>query len=142
MCATVDVVEGRSHSLRDHRAFHLALIAFVCVVVVLFSGSSSTRVAGTDWLTRQLDDCVEQFEARDHTPVPMLRLDTRFAEHLLDKLVEPDEPTDDDETKNYVLLRSDVAAFGSQTGLSESSADRALTPFRLLAFWSRGSPSA
>ena len=43
-----------------------------------------------------------------------------------------------------VVLRLDVAAFGSQTGLYELSADRALalTPFRLRAFWSRGSPSA
>lgn len=134
-------MQSRSHSLSDHSAFHRALIAFVCVVMVLLSGSSPTRLASTDWPTRQIDDRVEQIEAPNHTAVPMLRLDIRFAEHLLDKLVEPDEPTDDDETKNYVLLRS-VAAFGSQTGFYESSADRALTPFRLLTFSSRGSPSA
>lgn len=74
----------------------------------------------------------------------MICLDIRFAEDLPNELVEPADPADHgetDETKDYIL-RSDLAAFGSPTGLYKSSADRAaLTPFRLLAFWSRGSPS-
>jgi hypothetical protein len=138
---------SRSHSLSDHSALHLALIAFVCVVMGLLSGSPPTRLAGTDWPTRQIDDRVEQIEAPNHTAVPMVCLDIRFAEDLPNELVEPAEPTDDDETdedetKHYIL-RSDLAAFGSPTGLYESSADRAaLTRFQLLAFSSRGSPSA
>ena len=137
---------SRSHSLSDHSAF-LALIAFVCVVMGLLSGSPPTRLAGTDWPTRQIDDRVEQIDAPNHTAVPMVCLDIRFAEDLPNELVEPAEPTDDDETdedetKHYIL-RSDLAAFGSPTGLYESSADRAaLTRFQLLAFSSRGSPSA
>jgi len=101
----------------------------------------------TYWLTRQIDDRVEQIEAPNHTAVPMVRLDIGFAEDLHEELVELAEPTDDDETdedetKHYIL-RSDLAAFGSPTGLYESSADRAaLTRFQLLAFSSRGSPSA
>lgn len=96
----------------------------------------------TYWLTRQIDDRVEQIEAPNHTAVPMVRLDTRFAEDLREEVIELAEPTDDDETE-HCLLRLGVAAFGSQTGLYESSAGRAaLTLFRLLAFSSRGSPSA
>ena len=68
-------------------------------------------------------------------------LDTGFVEDFCDELVEPAEPTDDDETKHY-LPRSGVAALGSPSGPYESSADRAPTPFRLLAFSSRGPPSA
>ena len=138
---------SRSHSLSDRSAFHLALIAFVCVVMGLLSGSPPTRLAGTDWPTRQIDDRVEQIEAPNHTAVPMVRLDIGFAEDLHEELVELAEPTDDDETdedetKHYIL-RSDLAAFRSPTGLYESSADRAaLTRFQLLAFSSRGSPSA
>jgi hypothetical protein len=146
-CATVDVVQGRSHSLSDYGAFHLALIAFICVVMVLLSGSSPTRLAGTDWLTRQFDDRVEQIEAPNHTPVPMVSLDIRFAEGPHEEVAELLESTDDDETERCLLrldaaLRLDVPAFVSQTGLYESSANRALTPFRLRAFSSRGTPSA
>jgi hypothetical protein len=136
-------MQRRSHNFSGNSAFHLALIAFVCVVFVLLSGSSPTRLADTDWPARQINDRVEQIEALNHTTGPMLGLDIRFADHVLDyKSIEPDEPADDHETKHYILLRSDVAAIGSQTSLYEWSADRALTPFRLLAFWSRGSPSA
>src|SRR5688572_9424169 len=94
----------------------------------------------TYWLTRQIDDRVEQIEAPNHTAVPMVRLDIRCAEDLREEVVELAEPTDDDETE-HCLLRLDVAAFGSQKGLYVSSVDRALalTPFRLLAFSSRGS---
>ena len=141
ICAMVKGMQSRSHSPSDHSAFHLALIAFVCVVMVLLSGSSPTRLAGTDWLTRQIDDRVEQIEAPNRTAVPMVRLDIPFAEDPLEEVVELAEPTDDDDTE-HCLLRLDVAAFGSQTGLYESSADRAPTPFRLLVFSSRGSPSA
>jgi hypothetical protein len=96
----------------------------------------------TYWLTRQIDDRVEQIEVPNHTAVPMVRLDIRFAEDLREEVVELAEPTDEDETKHYIL-RSDLVAFASPTGLHESSADQAaLTSFRLLAFSSRGSPSA
>ena len=139
-CATVSVVQGRSHSLSDHSVFHRALIAFVCVVMVVLSGSSPTQLAGADSLTRQIDDRVGQIEAPNHTAVPVACLDIRLAEDPIEDVVEFAEPTDDDETKHY-LLRSGVAAFGSQTRLYESSADRALTQFRLHAFPSRGSPS-
>ena len=134
-------MQGRSHSLSDHSAFHRVLITFVCVGMLLLSGSP-TRLAGTDWLTRQIDDRVEQIGAPNHTAVPMV-LDIRFAEDPNEELVELAEPTDHDKTKYYVL-RLDVAPFGSEsrTGLYELSADRALTPFRLRAFPSRGSPSA
>ena len=140
-------MQSRSHSLSDHSAFHLALIAFVCVVMVLLSGSSPTRPAGTDRLTQQIDDRVEQIEAPNQTAVPMVSLDTRFSEGLHEEVVELLEPTDDDENERCLLrsnvaLRLDVPAFGSQTGLYESPADRALTPFRLRAFSSRGAPSA
>ena len=140
-------MQSRSRSLSDHSAFHLALIALVCVVISLLSGSSPTHLSGTDWPTRQIDDRVEQIEAPNQTAARMVCLDTRFAEDFPERLVEPTDPTDDDETdedetKDYIL-RSDLAAFGSPTGLYESSAHlSAPTPFRLLAFWSRGSPSA
>ena len=143
----VKAVPDRSHSPSDHRGFHPALAAFVCVVMGLFSGSFPTRLVGADWPTRQIDDRVEQIEAPNHTAGQMVCLDIRFAEDLPDELIEPDEPTDDDETdenetKNYIR-RSDFAAFRSPTGLYELSADRAApTPFRLLAFSTRGSPPA
>jgi len=135
-------VQSRSHSLSDHRAFHLALMAFVCVVLGLLSGSSPARLAGTDWATRQIDDRVEKIAAPNHTAASMVCLDIGFEDGLLKDVVELAEPTDEDETKHYIL-RSDLASFGSPTAPYESSADRAaITPFRLLAFSSRGSPSA
>lgn len=145
ICVSVNVVQGRSHSLSDHRAFYLALIAFVCVLMGVLSGNSPARLADTDWLTRHIDDRVEQIKAPDHTALPMVSLDTRFAEDFLDEVVELAETTDDDETRHCPLLLDTVPRFGgNQTGLYESSADRALalTPFRLRAFSTRGSPSA
>ena len=137
---------SRSHNLSDHSAFHFALGAFVCVVMGFLSGSSPTRLVATDWPSRQSADHVEQIEGPNHTALPMVCLDIRFAEDLPDELFEPVEPTDgdetdEDETKNYIL-RSELAAFGIPTGPYESSADRALTSFRLHAISSRGSPSA
>lgn len=135
-----------SHSLSNHRALHLALIAFVCVVMGLLSGSSPTRLAGADWPARQIDDRVEQMESPNYAAVPMVCLETRAAEDFPEELAEPaesrDDETDEDETRSYIL-RSDLAAFRSQTGLHDSPADRAApTPFRLLVFSTRGSPSA
>lgn len=140
-------VQGRSHSISDHGAFHLALIACVCVLMALLSGSSPTRLAGTDWLTRPIDDRVEQIEAPNDTAAPMVSLDIPFAEGLHKEVVELTERTDDDETERCrlrldVVLPLDVPTFGSQARLYESSADRALTPFRLRALSTRGSPSA
>lgn len=136
-------MQRRSHSLSDHGAFYLALIAFVCGVMVFFSGSSLTRLAGTDWLTRQIDDRVERIEAPNHIAVPMVALDTRFAESLHKEVVDLPETTDDDEFE-YCILRLDVVPplDVAACGLYESSVDRALTPFRLRAFSTRGSPSA
>lgn len=137
-------MQGPSHSLSDHRAIHLALFAFVCVLMVFLSGSSPTPLAGTDWLTRQIDNSVEQFEAPNQTAVPTASLEIRLAEGLHDQVVDLLEPADDDESKHclQVVRRLNLAPFGSQMGLRESSADRALSPFRLRAFSSRGSPSA
>ena len=145
-CATVDGMKGRSHSFSDRSAFHLALVAFACGVIGLLGGSSPTRLAGTDWLTRPIDDRVEQVKAPNHTAVPMLSFDSQLAEDLHKEVVELTEPTDDDETERCLLLGVglpfDVPTLGRQAGLYESSADRALTPFRLRAFSGRGSPSA
>ncbi len=135
----VSFVQSRSHSRGDHSAFHLALIALVCVVIALFSGSSPTPLSGTDSPTLHASHRVGQIEATHHTAEPTLHLDTRFRDQLFDKLVEPDESTDDDD--DYVLVRSDIPAVSGQTSLYASSASRALTPFRLLAFSTRGSPS-
>lgn len=140
MCATVGVVQGRPHSLSDHGAFHLALIACACVLMVLLSVGSPAQPEGTDWLTRQIDGRVELTEPSNHTAVPMPPLDIRFAEGIDEERNELFEATDDDETA-HALLRLDIAALESQTGLYESSADRAPTPFRLRVFSSRGSPS-
>lgn len=135
-------MQNRSHRLGDCSAFHLALIAVVCVVMGLLSGSSPTRLAGTDWPTRQIDHRVDQIEAPNHTAVPMVWLDVRFADDVPDNLVELTDPTDDDEIKECIP-RSELAAFKRPTGLHELQDDRAtLTPFRLLAFPTRGSPSA
>jgi hypothetical protein len=138
MCATVVVMTGRFHRLRDHGAVHLALIAFVCFVTVLLSGSAPAQLAGTDWLARQIDNRVEQIEAPDHTAAPMAPLDIRATEGPLSNSEQGDLPelTDDDETE-YCLLRLDVAALGSQSGRYESSADRALIRLRLRAFSTR-----
>jgi len=141
VCAIFNVVQGRSHSISDHAAFRLALFAFACVLMVLISGGSPARLAGADWLTRQIDDRVEQIEA------PMVSLDLLSVESLPEEVAEVTESTDDDETERRhlpleVALRFDLAVLESQTGLSESSAARALTPFRLRAFSTRGSPSA
>ena len=46
---------------------------------------------------RQIEDCVEQIEAPNHTAVPMVRLDIRFTD------VELAEPRDDDETEHRLL---------------------------------------
>jgi uncharacterized protein YgfB (UPF0149 family) len=142
------LMQGRSHSLSDHGAVYRALIALAWVVMVLLSGSTPARLAGNDWLTRHSDDRVEQIAAPNQTAAPTARLDIRFAEDLLDEGVEFVEPTDDDETKRGLLrlgavLRLYVNAFDGQSGLFQSSADRAAqTPFHVLAFSSRGSPSA
>lgn len=132
-------MQSRSDSSSEFRAFHLALIAFVCVAIGLLSGGSSAQL--------QFDKHVEQLTASNQTGVPHTYLDISFAEDLPDQLVEPagtldEDETDEDETKNYIL-RSDCAAFKSPTSLYKSPADRAEpTPFRLLAFSNRGSPSA
>ena len=146
ICSIILFVQGRSHSLSDRSAFHRALIAFVFVAMVLLSGSL-TRLAGADWPTQQIDDSVGQIEAPKHCDAPMVHLDSRSAEGLLEQGGELAEPKEDDETKHSLLpldvvLPLDVAAFGSPTGLSESSAVRPPTRFRLGAFSSRGSPSA
>lgn len=141
-------MQGRSHSLSDYGAVHRALIALAWVVMVLLSGNSPARLAGTDWQTRHSDDRVEQIAAPNQTAAPTARLGIRFAEDLLDEAVEFAEVTDDDGTKRALLLsgvvlRLDLTAFEAQTGFSPSSADRAAqTPFHVLAFSSRGSPSA
>lgn len=139
-------MQKRSRGLGDHSAFHLALIAVVCIVMGLLSGSSQSRLAGTDWPTRQTDDRVEQIEAPNHIAVRMVCLDIRSAQELPELLAEPADPLDEEtveeETKNYIL-QSDLAAFRSPTSVHELPADRAApTPFRLLAFANRGSPSA
>jgi hypothetical protein len=145
------VVQGPSHSLSDHSAFHVARIAWVCLVLGLLSGSSPTEVAGTNWLTRQLDHRVEQIEAPRHTAVPLVPRDIRLVEgHLVEghhgEIVETAELTDGDQREHCLLpfefLRLNVVALASQTGLYESPDDRALTPFRLRGFSTRGSPSA
>lgn len=139
-------MENRSRGPSDHSAFHLALMAVVCVVMGLLSGSSPSLLAGTDWPTRQIDDGVEQIEAPNHIPVRMVCLDIRSGPELPEVLAEPADPLDEEtveeETKNYIL-QSDLAAFRSPTSVHELPADRAApTPFRLLAFANRGSPSA
>ncbi|MBL8211300.1 MAG: hypothetical protein JNK87_11340 [Bryobacterales bacterium] len=138
-------MQSRSHSL-SFSAFPVALIAFVCVVMGLLSGGSPTPLAGTDWPTGQTR--VERIEAPNSTAVPMLSSDIRFADDIHEEVAELADPMDDeadeDETKHYAL-RSDLATFRSPipTGRNEAAADRAaLTPFRLLAFSTRGSPSA
>lgn len=145
-CANVDEMQGRSHSISEHGAFY-ALIACFCVVMALLSGSSPTRLASTDRLTRSINDRVERIEAPNRTAVQMVSLDFRFAEGLHEEVAELSETTDDDEIERCLLvldavLRLDVPTFGSQTGLYESPADRARAPFRLRAFSGRGSPSA
>lgn len=142
-----------SHSISKYSACYLALTAFVCVVVGLLSGSAPALLAGTDWSTRQFNNLVAQIEAPNHTASPIVCLDSRLAGDVPNQLmVEPASPADDDEadedeadedeTKSYILP-SHLAAFRSPTSPYESSAARAaLTPFRLLAFSNRGSPSA
>jgi hypothetical protein len=77
----------------------------------------------------------------------MLRVDTLPEEDLHQEVVDLPEDTDDDRT-GHCLLLSDVAlrfaaaASRSHTGFYESPAVRALTPFRVRAFSTRGSPSA
>jgi len=149
ICATVRKVQGRLHSLSDRCAFYLALIAFACVAMVPLSGSSPTPLAGTDWLTTQIHQRVEPIEAPDHSAAASKScyVDLRLAEGLHQEEVEVLEPTEDDETERR-LLRSDLVPrldapiLRSETGLYESPADRAPTSFRLLAFSTRGSPSA
>lgn len=144
ICATLNVVQGRPHSLSGRSAFHLALIAFTCAVMALLSVGSPTGLAGTDRLTRQIDHRAGQVGAPNHTAVATVHLSLRCAEGIHEQVVELTEPADEDDTDHYLLevLRLAIVPFESQTGLSESSADRAVTPFLLRAFSSRGSPSA
>ena len=145
--ATFTFVQGRSHSLGDRGAFHLAMIACVCFVMALLVVSPTSRPGSADWLTQQIDERVEQYESPDQTDVPMEVLDVRFAEDLHEEVVELTESTDDDETARCLLQFDEVPALDvptleSHNGFSESSSGRALTPFRLRAFSTRGSPSA
>ena len=130
----VMLVQRRFRSFSNHVAFHGAMIALVCVVMVLLSGSSPASPAGADGATRPMDDRIEQIEAPHHTAVPMARFDIRVAEDL-------PEPTDEYESKTC-LPRLAVAALGSQAAFYESPADRVLTRFQLRAFSTRGSPLA
>ena len=137
-------MQSSSRSRSDHSALRFALIAFVCVVTGLLIGISPSCLAGTDGPARQIDNRVQQIEALNHPPVPMIFPAIRFAKGLHQELA---EATDDDETERC-LVRFDgvlplhIPAFAAETGLDQSSADRALTPFRLRAFSTRGSPSA
>jgi hypothetical protein len=135
-------MRSRPHSLSKPSAIHFALTAFVCVVMGLLLGSSPIRVMGTDLPIHQMGNGFEQIEAEHHTAVPTGSFDIRFTEDLPEEFVELTESTDDDET-DYCFQRLDAAAFRSPTGLYESSTNlEAPTSFRLLAFPSRGSPSA
>ncbi|MBS1828163.1 MAG: hypothetical protein JST93_22845 [Acidobacteria bacterium] len=114
-------------------------------MIALLSGSSPAFSAGTDWPTRQIDDRVEQIESPNHTSVPVV-CHARFGPDLPEVLAEAADPMDEEtveeETKDYIL-RSDLSSFRSPTSLHRSTAGRAApTPFRLLAFSSRGSPRA
>jgi hypothetical protein len=131
-------MQSRSDSRSDFRAFHFALIAFVCLAIGLLSGGSAT------WPSNER---FEPLAASDQAAIPNTYLDIAFADDLPDQLVDTAGPLDEDdrdedETKHYVL-HSDSAAFKSPATLYKSPADRtALTPFRLLAFSNRGSPTA
>ncbi len=145
ICATLGIVQGRPHSLSGRSAFLLALIAITCVVLALLSVSSPTGLAGTDRLPQQIDHRAAHAGAPNHTAVAMVHhLSLRCAEGIHEQVVELTEPADEDDSDHYLLevLRLSVVPFESQTGLSESSADRAVIPFLLRAFSSRGSPSA
>lgn len=140
-------MQGRSHSLSDHSAFRLALIAFACAVLALLSGSAPAQSAGTDSPALQLEHRVQQFKA-PHLPAALVvRPVTLFAEDLPGELAELADPAEEDETNddaaNNYIRRSDLPAFGNPTGLDESPDHlAALTPFRLLAFSSCAPPSA
>lgn len=118
--------------------------------MILLSSSSPTLLAGSGWLAgadglaRQIDDRVEQIEAPNLSTVPAIPPAIRLSDDLHEEVVEILEPTEEDETEHSFLevRRIDVSPFSSQTGLCELSVDRAQTPFLLLAFPSRGSPSA
>lgn len=140
----VQLMQRRSHSLSDHGPFHLALIAFICVLTVLLSGSSPTRRAGSDGHTRQFGGHVRHAASRNHTVLPIAPLAIACAKRHHAEVGELPELTDDDDSQHCILvvLRLDGAPFASESSLYDSSADRALSPFRLRAFSTRGSPSA
>lgn len=138
-------MQGGSKSLSDRGACHIALIAFVFAVMGLLCVPSPAGLAGThDGPSRQIDSRVEQIEALNLPAGPMVSLDIRVSKGPHQEVVELSESVDDDDTEHYLLEvpRFDVVPFGSQTGLYESRADRALTPFLLRAFSTRGSPLA
>lgn len=135
---------GRTHSVNDHRGFRLALLATACFVLLLLSGSPSNLLIGADWLARNSDDRVEQTEAQTQTAGPLASLDVLFAE---DRHEETAETTDDDETERCLLCFDVLGPIGmpalrNQAELHESSFERPLTPVRLRAFPTRGSPAA
>ncbi len=144
ICAILNVVQGRSFSFSDRLAFRLALITFAYLLVVLLGGSSPARLAGADWLDRQIDDRIEQIKAPNHTAVPMGSLAIRSADDLHEETVELLEAIEEDETDHSLMEvpRFEFAPFGIRKGLYGSSAYRAISSFRLRVFSGRGSPSA
>ena len=144
ICAITNAVQGRSFSFSDRSALRLALIAFAYVLVVLLGGSSPARLAGADWLDRQIDDRIEQIKAPNHTALPTGSLAMRSADDLHEEMVEVLEAVEEDETDHSLLEvpRLEFSPFGIRKGLYESSANRVITVFRLRVFSGRGSPSA
>lgn len=110
-------------------------------------GLLSSNVPASTPPLNQLENRLERIEALNLTVAPEVCFDIVVVEDLPDRMVEAAEPvddeeTDEDETKKYIH-GSDFATIAGPAGLHESSPNQAApTPFRLLAFSNRGSPSA
>ncbi len=132
-------MQRHTRSLGSHKAFHLAMIAFACLLMALLSGIFLAHPAYSK------SPVLASHNHHDLLAVPFTDtdLDVRFAEDSRDEVVELTETTDDDDIQ-HLLLPVDVVFFGGQTVLYHLSPEssRALTPFRLLAFSSCGPPSA
>ena len=137
-CAIFDGMQGRPQRHGARRDFRFVWFAILCAAIAILSIGPGLSGEG------QSDQRVAHLAALNDTDGPMVVSGDLFSEGDHQDAEAFSEPTDEDETGHDILAvhRFEAVPVASQTGISESAADRAQTLFQVRVFSSRGSPIA